>query len=241
MSTPSTNDLRAELACALRWAARYDLHEAVANHFSVATSDDGTRFLVNPAGRHFSEVRASELVEVDADAAEQPNGVDPTAWCIHGALHRRHPQHRCVLHTHAPAATALSCLQAPQLPPVDQNAMRFYERMAVDTEFDGMGLGEEAERLATLAGGDIAIVLLGNHGVIALGETVAHAFDNLYYFERACRTYLDALATGRPLRLPPPAVARRTAEQWLAYPGLAEDHFAALMRMLDREEPAFRE
>lgn len=238
--TAADERLRRELACALRWTARLNLHEATANHFSVASSDDGSEFLLNPRGLHFSEIRASDLVAVDAGIARDHDRLDPTAVAIHGAIHRRNPQVRCVLHLHAPHATAVSCLADPVLPPVDQNAMRFFERVAIDRDFDGMGLGEEAERLSRLADGQQPIVLLGNHGVIALGESVAEAFDRLYYYERACENWLKVLATGRAFRVVDDAIARRTAEQWADYPGLGHDHFNALMRILDREAPDYR-
>lgn len=231
---------RVELACAFRWAARLDMHEATANHFSAATSDDGQEFLINPEGFHFSEIQASDLIQVDSRSSGQPEGIDPTAWAIHGAIHRNNPSVRCALHTHAPYATALSCLKDPVLPPIDQNAMRFFERVTVDSEFNGMGLDEEAERLSRLAASDTPILLLSQHGVIALGDSIAQAFDNLYYFERSCQVWLTVLATGRPYRQAEPATARHTAQQWQDYPAFARKHFDALMRLLDREEPEFR-
>ncbi|MCY1562757.1 hypothetical protein D9M68_1002040 [compost metagenome] len=81
---------------------------------------------------------------------------------------------------------------------------------------------------------------MGNHGVMVAAGSVAQAFDDLYYFERACETYLTALASGRPLRISSDEVARKTARQWLDYPDFAERHFAALRRILDREEVEYR-
>lgn len=242
MSDVALSELRAQLACAFRWTARLDMHEATANHFSVATAADGERFLINPEGRHFAELRASDLIEVDAGADARPEGIDATAWAIHGAMHRQGREVGCILHTHAPYSTALACLENPELPPVEQNAMRFFERVVVDHGFDGMGLGEEAERLGRLAG-RAPILLLGNHGVVATGPDVAQAFDNLYYFERACRTYLIARSSGLPVRPVNDDVARKTALQWDDYAaqGAAAQHFAALMRMLDREGSDYRD
>ncbi|MCL7931089.1 class II aldolase/adducin family protein [Halomonas llamarensis] len=232
---------REQLACALRWLARLDLHEATANHCSLATDEGGERFLINPAGRHFAELRASDLLEVEARGGERPAELDPTAWAIHGAMHRQGRKVGCILHTHSLYATALACLANPELPPVEQNAMRFYEQVRVDRSFDGMGIGDEAERLGRLAG-EAPILLLGNHGVIATGTDVAKAFDNLYYFERACRSYLVARASGLPLAPVGPEVARRTAAQWDEYAraGAPQAHFAALMRLLDKEGDDYR-
>lgn len=232
---------RIELACAFRWTARLDMHEAVANHYSLAVSADGHEFLINPEGHHFSEIRASDLVEVNGRASEKPAGVDPTAWHIHGAIHRNNPAVRCVLHTHAPYSTALSCLADPTLPPINQTAAQFFERVAIDTEYGGLGLDEEAERLSGLADPAKPIILLGNHGVIAVGDSVAQAFDNLYYFERACQTWLLVLGTGREPRILDDAVARKTAQQLQDYTDAAQQHLDALMRILDREEPDYRD
>ncbi|WP_207884089.1 class II aldolase and adducin N-terminal domain-containing protein [Pseudomonas sp. 30_B] len=233
---------RAELACAFRWTARLGMHEAIANHFSLAVSEDGRRFLINPYGRHFSRVRASDLLLLDADdpsALDRPDAPDITAWALHGALHRRHRHARCILHVHSKYATALACLADSRLPPIEQNSMRFFERVAIDEGFDGMGLGDEAERVSRQIG-DKPILLMGNHGVLVAAPSVAQAFDDLYYFERACEVYLTALATDRPLRIASDEVARKTARQWLDYPDFAVRHFNALQTILDEEEPDYR-
>ena len=235
-------ETRRDLAACFRWAARLNLHEGIANHFSAALSDDGATFLLNPYGRHWSKLRASDLLLLDSE--QEPTGlggrVDPTAWAIHGALHRKLPQARCVMHLHPKHATALACLKDPSLPPIDQNTMRFYDRVAIDQGFDGMGLGAEAERLAGTLG-DKSVLLLGSHGLLTAAGSVAEAFDLLYYFERACETYLTALATGRELNLASPAVAEKTARQWAGYPGFADKHLAAIRAVLDEEEPDYRD
>ncbi|MFV3307489.1 class II aldolase and adducin N-terminal domain-containing protein [Pseudomonas sp. NY15181] len=233
---------RAELACAFRWTARLGMHEAIANHFSLAVSEDGRGFLINPYGRHFSRVRASDLLLLDADdpsALDRPDAPDITARALHGALHRRHRHARCILHVHSKYATALACLADSRLPPIEQNSMRFFERVAIDEGFDGMGLGDEAERVSRQLG-DKPILLMGNHGVLVAAPSVAQAFDDLYYFERACEIYLTALSTGRPLRIASDEVARKTCRQWLDYPDFAVRHFTALQGILDEEEPDYR-
>ncbi len=233
---------RIALACAFRWTARFDMHESVANHFSLAVDEAGTKFLINPRGRHFSRIKASELLLLDAEdegTMERPDAPDPTAWALHGGIHRRARHARCLLHVHSRYAAVLSCLADPTLPPIDQNAMRFWGRMTIDDDFDGMGLEDEAERIARLVG-DKPILLMRNHGVMAIGETVARAFDDLYYFERACSTYIAALQTGRELCIVSDPVAAKTAQQWRDYPNLSEDHFQELREILDREDLSFR-
>ena len=145
---------RVDLAAAFRWTARLNMHESIANHFSLAVSDDGSKFLVNPFGRHFSRMRASDMMLIDANdpgMADHPD-LDPTAWAIHGAVHRNVPHARCVMHVHSKHALVLATLKDSRIPPIDQNTMRFFERIAIDEHFGGMGLGEEAERLPGLDG-----------------------------------------------------------------------------------------
>lgn len=236
--------LRAELAAAFRWAARLDYHEATANHFSVAVSGNSQEFLINPRGRSFSQIRASDLVVVDA---VRPNvdslvrDVDPTAWILHGHLHRHVPRARCILHTHMPYATALACLLEFEFLMLDQNACRFYDRIAYDRHYSGMALdATEGERVASLLGDDKSVLFLGNHGVIVIAASVAQAFDELYYLEKAAQLQVIALSTGRELALIPDEIASLACKQWQEYPQVAELHFNSLMEILDSESSNFR-
>lgn len=226
---------RVDLAAAFRWTARLGMHEGVSNHFSLAVDD--RRFLINPKNRHFSRIKASDLVlcdAFDATTMDRPDAPERTAWALHGAIHRNVPDATCVLHVHSKYATALACLEDSRLPPLDQNATRFFERVAIDETFGGMGLGEEAERCARAFAGKPHL-LLGNHGLMITGPSVALAFDELYYFERAAETYLTALATGRPLRILADDVARKTRAEWLEQPDQAANHLAELEAILDAE------
>ena len=235
-------ETRADLAAAFRWAARLNFHEATANHFSAAVSDDGTKFLLNPRGRHFSQMRASELLLLDADAAggEANPAADPTAWYLHAHLHRFVPQARCVLHTHMPYATALACLADFEFLMLDQNACRFHNRIAYDRHYAGMALDDtEGERVARLLGPDKSVLFLGNHGVIVVGRSIAEAFDELYYLEKASQLQVLALSTGRPLALVDDHTAALACEQWLNYPDVAKVHFDELRRILDAEKPDY--
>jgi len=231
---------RRDLAAAFRMTARLGLHEGIANHYSLAVSDDGARFLMNPYGRHWSKMRASDLLELDVNAEPAGLGedVDPTAWAIHGGLHRKALQARCVMHLHSKYATVLACLKDPAMPPIDQNTMRFYGRVAFDDGYDGMGLREEGERLSRSLG-NRSILLMGQHGILVAGPSVAQCFDDIYYFERAAETYITALMTGQKLNIASHEVAEKTARQWEEYPGFARKHLAAIRAILDEEEPDY--
>ncbi len=230
---------RTDLAAAFRWTARLNMHEAVANHFSLAVNDDGTQFLINPNQAHFSRIRASDLLLLDANDPEtlsRPMAPDPTAWGLHGAVHRRCPHARCVMHAHSIHATVLASLADSRLPPIDQNTATFYNRVVIDEQFGGLAFEDEGERCATLlTDPSKKVMIMGNHGVLVLGDSVGDAFNRLYYFERAAETYIRALQTGQPLRLIPPDIAEKTARELEDYPGQAAAHLAAIREILDHE------
>jgi len=241
--SPEHQEIQADLAAAFRWAARLKFHEGVANHFSVAISEDGSQFLMNPNQVHFSRVRASELIHVDAtdpDTMNRPDAPDPTAWGLHSALHRHCPHARVALHVHSIHATVLSTLQEPRLPPIDQNCAMFFNRYAIDTEYGGLAFVEEAERCCQyLSDPAKQVLIMCHHGVMVIGHSVADAFNRLFYFERAAETYIKALWTGQPLKVLPDEIAEKTARELEAYPGQAERHFAELRAILDAEEPDY--
>ena len=243
MRDEATTGVRAELAAAFRWTARLNWHESVANHFSLAVDDGGRRFLINPNGRHFSRIRARDLVLIDADdpaTMARPDAPDPTAWGLHGAIHRACPHARCVMHVHSPFATVLASLADSRLPAIDQNSAMFFGRQVVDEGYGGMAFEEEGARVAgLLADPAVFAMVMGNHGLLVIGEDVAQAFNRLYYFERAAETYVRALQTGRPLRVLPDAVAEKTAREWAAYPGFARAHLEELMAILRAEGSDF--
>lgn len=230
---------RVDMAAAFRWTARLNMHEAVANHFSLAVNEDGTQFLMNPNQRHFSRIKASDLLLLDANdtsTMDHPDAPDPTAWGLHGSVHRACPHARCVMHVHSIHATVLASLADSTLPPIDQNTATFYNRYVIDQEFGGLAFEEEGARCASLLSDPkVKAMIMGNHGVLVIGDTVADAFNRLYYFERAAETYIRALQTGQPLRVLSDKIAEKTAQELEDYPGQAERHLAELKAILDHE------
>ncbi len=236
--------MRVDLAAAFRLSARHDWHEAVANHFSLAVSADGKKFLMNPRWKHFSRIKASELLLLDTDDKDtmnRPDAPDITAWSIHGRMHAVVPQARCVIHLHPPYATAIASLANPDIPPIDQNTARFFNRVAFDMEYGGMANTDaEGERLGRLLGNK-QIMMMGNHGVMICASTVAEAFDLSYYFERACRNLVLAYSTGQKLHVMSSAVAEKTAQEWEADRDQFHSHFAEMKAILDAEDPSYAE
>ena len=230
---------RVDLAAAFRWTVRLNMHEAVANHFSFAINEDGTKFLMNPNQMHFSRVKASNLIVVDANdptALEGPDTPDPTAWGLHGGIHRHCKHARCVMHVHPPYATALAALADSNLPPVDQNASMFFNRYVIDENYGGLAFAEEGKRCAALlADPKKKVMIMGNHGILIIGDTVADTFNRMFYFERACQTYLLALQTGQKLRVLEDAVAEKTAKMIESYADQDTKHLTELKTILNEE------
>ena len=230
---------RAELAAAFRFTARLGMHEAVANHFSLAVNDDGTEFLINPNQMHFSRIRASDLLHLDAndpDVLDQPNAPDPTAWGLHASIHRKCPHARCVMHVHSIFSTVLATLADSTMPPIDQNTATFYNRYVIDENFGGLAFEDEGLRCADMLSDPTKkVMIMGNHGVLVIGSSVADTFNRLYYFDRAAETYIRALQTGLPLRGLSDEIAEKTASELDDYPGQAEAHFSEIRAILDAE------
>ena len=239
MPLPATPDdaARADLASALRAADEYGLGEGVCNHFSLALPDGS--FLINPQGLSWREVTPDDLVTIDAQgrklAGRHP--VEPTAFFIHGWIHRVAPQATCVLHTHMPYATALTMVQGGRLEMAHQNALRFFGAVAYDEQYNGLVLDDvEAERIARklAAVPGLRVLFLANHGVIVTGPSVAWAFDDLYYLERACmhQVLAQGAAAGAGLSLKRIAehVAARTARQMDGERQQSDLHLAMLRR-----------
>jgi ribulose-5-phosphate 4-epimerase/fuculose-1-phosphate aldolase len=234
---------RVDLAAAFRWTARLNMHEAVANHFSLAINEDGTRFLMNPNQMHFSRIRASDLIVVDANdpsTLEGPDAPDPTAWGLHGGLHRHCPRARCAMHVHSIHATVLASLADSRLPPIDQNCATFYDRVVIDDSYGGLAFEDEGERCAQLFDDPKKkVMVMGNHGVMVIGATVAETFNRLYYFERAAETYIRALQTGQPLRVLSHEIAEKTARELESYPEQDVRHLNELKAILDEEGSSY--
>jgi ribulose-5-phosphate 4-epimerase/fuculose-1-phosphate aldolase len=234
--------LRVDLAASFRLSARFKWNEAVANHFSVATSPDGRNFLMNPRWKHFSRIKASELLHLnvnDKEAMQRPDAPDLTAWSLHARLHATLPQARCIIHLHPKYATVIASLADPEIKPIDQNTARFFNRVAWDINYGGMAnTDEEGDRLALLLGNK-SIMMMGNHGILVCAATVAEAYDLTYYLEKACCNLVLAYQTGQPLHVMSHAVAEKTAQEWEADREQFHAHFAEMKAILDSEKATY--
>jgi ribulose-5-phosphate 4-epimerase/fuculose-1-phosphate aldolase len=231
---------RIDLAACHRLAAHFGFNEGIDNHMTMLVPGFTDRFYLAPFGLLWSEVKASDLLEVDfAGKLLAGRGlVEDTALYIHASTHRLSSR-VCVLHTHMPYATALGMIAGGRIETASQSAIGFHGNIAY-VDYNGLALDfAEGERLAR-ALGDKPVGMLRNHGVLVTGDSVAQAFERLYFLERACQVQVLALATGKPLAVLPEPVVRATLEQF-AHCGevggqdRAQLHFEALKRMLDRQ------
>lgn len=236
--------LRVDLAAAFHLAVTNNLHEAIANHFS-AVLPDGRHFLVNPFGLHFSEITASNLIVCDFDGKVVRGEGEPSASAhhIHAPIHRLVPRARVLLYTHQLYATALTMIADGRLEWALHTACRFYGRVTYDNDYDGVALSDTVgERMAKILG-DADVLFLGNHGIITAAPTVAQAFDDLYFVERAAQTQILAMSTGRPLTLLAPELIEQVALQTRHERfelGYIERHFDAQKRLLDASGGFYR-
>ena len=228
---PKQSEPKAELAAALRLASHFGFNEGVCNHFSLQVSED--HFLLNPHGVHWSRMKRSDIQAVTA-ATVNPS-IEASALNIHGAIHTRHPHAACVMHTHMPFATTLTCLDNNRLRFIHQNSLRFYDDVSYDDDYGGLAdNAEEGNRIAAEMGSR-RVHFMANHGVIVTGNNVAEAFDRLYYLERACELQVRALSTGQPMREIDNNLARKTRDDFDNSSDYSQTHFNALLELLDTD------
>ncbi len=238
-------DLRVQLAAAYRIVDHLGWCELIYGHISLRIPGPEHHFLINPYGLRYDEVTASSLVKIDLDGeVVEPthHSINPAGFVIHSAVHEHRENAHCVMHTHTRSGMAVAALECGLLP-ISMNASSFYQQIAYH-EYEGSQLFlEEREKLAQDIGSANAIILR-NHGLITVGQSVAEAFLHMYRLESACQVQLDAMACGQPLVTPSEAVLERSARQMAQFAQHAADvgqlEFDALVRLMDQKDPSFR-
>ena len=240
-------EARVDCACAYRLVRHYDMHDLIYNHIS-ARIPGSEEFLLNPFGLLYEEMCASSLIKVDLEGKvlwqpDWPAGLNYTfnlaGFVIHGAIHEAKPDIHCVIHTHSLAGMAVASLKKGVLP-MTQTAMRFSKIAYHDYEGVVLEMDERKRLLESL--GDCEVMLLRNHGTLAVGKTVGEAFNNLYRLERACRAQLLAQSADDEILLPAAAVIEKTAH--LYKPGTRRQmgllEWPAMRRLADRIDPSYK-
>lgn len=244
--SPAERQARIDLAACHRLAVHFGLNEGIDNHFTVMLPGTTDQFLLAPFGLHWSEVKASDFMVVGFDEriVRGEGSIEDTALFIHQPVHQLAPHARCVLHTHMPYATALCLLDNPRLEMVGQGALMFHDAIAYYLDYNGLAFDRSEGVQMAAALGDKSVLMMSNHGVLVVGETLPTVFERLYFIERAAQLQVLALSTGRPLKRIPEPIVEKTIAQYLAGAGVdgrnrAELHFEALKRMLDRSMPDY--
>ena len=239
---------RVDLAAAHRLAFMQGFSEGIFNHLTFVVPGRSDRYYQIPFGTHWSEVTASCFMEVGIDDGEVKRGegeVERSCYCIHAPIHKALPQAKAVFHTHMPYASALTRLEDPRIKEIGQTEVGLSGAIAYDDEYTGPALDPaEGARLASVIG-DKIVLFMANHGISTVGETVADAYDRLYYIERAAQVQIYAMWTGQQAKAASRArgredQARLSVDDHLYKgPTPAQRHFDALKRMLDRKEPDY--
>ena len=237
--------MRVDLAAAYQLAAIFRWTDLIYTHFSARVP--GTEdFLINPYGMMFDEITASNLVKIDLDGKVQDDplgmGVNEAGFVIHSCMHAARPEINCVIHTHTRAAVAVSAMKCGLLP-ISQHAMRVQAEITYH-DYEGVALyDEEKERMARDLGKQSKAMILRNHGVLALGETVREAFEIMYYLDCACQIQVDACAGGmHNVQLMSEQAAKQSTAS-LQRPNRPAQHkdWPALLRLLDRKGIRYKE
>jgi len=240
-------EARVDCACAYRLVRHFDMHDLIYNHISARIP--GTEdFLLNPFGLLYEEICASALIKVNLKGEvlwqpDWPKGLNYTfnvaGFVIHGAIHEAKPDVQCVIHTHSLAGMAVASLEKGLLP-MTQTAMRFSKVAYHDYEGVVLEMDERKRLLESL--GDADVMLLRNHGTLALGRSVAEAFNNMYRLERACRSQLLAQGANDRVLLPSASVIDKTNH--LYKPNVRRPmgvlEWPAMRRLADRLDPSYK-
>lgn len=234
---------RVDLAALYRLVALHGWDDMIFTHISMRVPGPEHHFLINPYGFYFDEITASSLVKVDLDGAvldAQPGHfINPAGFTIHSAIHAARPDAMCVIHLHTDSGVAVSA-QAEGLLPLTQHALIALPNLAYhDYEGIALNLDERARIVADL--GDKRLMLLRNHGTLAVGVTAAEAWLGIFFLERACAQQVKALTAGRERTLIAPEAAQAEVRQQVgagmgAVAGLA---WPGLLRKLDRASPGY--
>jgi ribulose-5-phosphate 4-epimerase/fuculose-1-phosphate aldolase len=208
---------RCELAALYRLIAHFRMTDLIDTHLTLRVPGPEHHFLINRYGVLFDRMKASDLILVDQQGKVLDRGgvehqINVAGFVIHSAVHMARPDLTCVIHTHTAAGMAVAA-QEQGLLPISQHALKFYGKLAYHT-YEGIALSyDERKRLISDLGPHKAMILR-NHGLLVGGGSVAKAFHEIHFLERACQAQIQALAGGSKLVYPSKEVCEHTARQF---------------------------
>ena len=229
-------EARVDLAAAYRLVALYKWDDLVFTHITMRVPDAEDQFLINPYGLFFDEITASSLVKIDLEGRkvqDSPFEVNPAGFVIHSAIHAARHDARCVMHTHTLNGVAVSAQRAGLLP-ISQHSMFSLASLGYH-DFEGPALNDDEKPRLVADLGDKSSLILRNHGLLTVGETVADAFVAMYYLEASCNIQVRAQAGGELIPVPKEVLDQAVSRQRQGprvWPGL--------LRRLDRLDPSYK-
>jgi ribulose-5-phosphate 4-epimerase/fuculose-1-phosphate aldolase len=234
---------RVELAALYRITSHMGWAEITSTHITMRVPDEPECFLINPHGLRHDEVKASNLVKIDEEGnlrAPSDYGVNIPGFVIHGAVHQARPDVNCVMHTHTVADNAVSAMECGLLT-LSQISALLHGQVAYH-DFEGLAVNfEERERLVRDLG-DKPLMMLRNHGMLAVGESVSQTFMNAYYFQRSCEIQVAAMSANTPLRLVSDAIGEDSAQAFHKFSRARPCYdWDAMVRKIDAIDPSYRE
>lgn len=218
--------------------------EMIYNHITLKVPGEAGAFLINPYGLHFSEVKASNLVKIDIDGNkldDNPYPVNPAGFTQHSMFHRHLEDAHCIMHVHTTATMAV-CSVEGGLQPTNFYACNFIGQLGYH-DFEGVTVrAEEGERLSANLG-DKRILMLRNHGPVVMGRTLPEAFIKMWGLQRACEIQMATMSMGKPILVPDEVVAvhQRDLSKVQIPGGAGAADFAAMVRLVDRIDPSWRD
>jgi len=234
---------RVDLAAMYRIFAHLKWDESIYNHISLRVPDEPEHFLINPFGLHYSEVTASNLVKVDINGnivghSDWP--INPAGFTFHGAIHAQVPDAHCVMHVHTTPTLAVCCLDEG-LSYTNFYSAQLYGKVAYH-DFEGITVHlDEGQRILDSAQGK-PVLLLRNHGPVVMGGSLAQALSLMWLVNRACEVQVASMPMG-PLREIPESVLNKCVADSLNFDpkfGAGEDVFAAMKRLVEKQDPSFK-
>ncbi|HET8578286.1 MAG TPA: class II aldolase/adducin family protein [Methylomirabilota bacterium] len=237
--------VRVDLAACYRLVAHYGWEDLVFTHITARVPGAADQFLINPYGMFFDEITASSLVKIDLHGrkiVDSPFPVNPAGFVIHSAIHAARHDVLCVLHTHSVNGVAVSTQRAGLLP-ISQHSISVLASLGYH-DFEGPALNDDEKPRLVADLGDKRSLILRNHGLLTVGETVAEAFVSMYYLETSCAIQVRAQAGGGELIPVPKAIIDNAYTQLTAAAGAGGGRGAliwpGLLRRLDRIDPSYR-
>lgn len=234
---------RVDLAAFYRLIAHFRWNDTIYNHISLKVPDDQDSYLINPFGLLYEEITASSLVKItiDGEVVDDPTGlgINTAGFVIHAAVHAARHEVTCVVHTHTRAGCGVAA-QEHGLLPISQYAATLTDNVAYH-DFEGIAVNTEEQKRLVADLGDRNLMILRNHGLLACGRNPGEAFLNLNTIERACEIQIAALAGGGAVRHISPESAEAAGSVFRSMGGNFSRDWAAMLRLVDRIGPDFRE